>query len=331
MKYFIVSVMIAIVAMAVTVKADAKQRLGGAKSTGMQRESVQKDAGTAPRSNTANPSTPPSQASPASSAAGAVTMPAKPGMSRWLGPLAGLAAGGLLASMLMGHGFDGIKFMDIALIAMLAFGGFMLFRLFMRKRAEQNGRNSNSGGVNVIPYAPSPSMSAAASRTAFGALAMPDAIGDRLVAPEIGSRLVGNASMAEIESATANPRIPADFEIAPFERQAHSAFIRLQAANDEKDIADIRDFTTPEMYAELTLQIQERGNAAQITEVVTLVVQVLEVATESDRAIASVRYTGTIREEKSALPEAFDEVWHVVKNLLDAKSTWRLAGIQQLA
>jgi len=65
--------------------------------------------------------------------------------------------------------------------------------------------------------------------------------------------------------------------------------------------------------------------------VVTLVVQVLEVATESDRAIASVRYTGTIREEKSAPPEAFDEVWNVVKNLLDAKSTWRLAGIQQLA
>lgn len=328
MKSFIVSVIVVIVALAVTVEVDAKQRLGGGKSTGMQRESVQKDAGIAPKT---NPSTPPSQASPASSAAGVATVPAKPGMSRWLGPLAGLAAGGLLASMLMGHGFDGIKFMDIALIAMLAFSGFMLFRLFMRKRAEQNSGDGNSGGASVISYAPSPSMPPAASRPAFGIPALPDADGGRLVAPEIGSRLVGNASTAEIEFATANPRIPADFEIAPFERQAHSAFIRLQAANDAKDTADIRDFTTPEMYAELTLQIQERGNAAQITEVVTLVVQVLEVATENDRAIASVRYTGTIREEKSALPEAFDEVWHVVKNLLDSKSTWRLAGIQQLA
>lgn len=326
MKFFVVSVMIAIFAIALTVEVDAKQRLGGGKSTGMQRESVQKDAGTAPRSNTANPSTPPSQASPTNAAAGAASIPAKPGMSRWLGPLAGLAAGGLLASMLMGHGFDGIKLMDIVLIAMLAFGAFMLFRMFMRKRAEQN-----NGGASVMQYAPSPSLPAAPPRPAFGALAMPDASGGRLVAPEIGSRLAGNASIAEIESATANPRIPADFEIAPFERQAHAAFIRLQAANDAKDMADIRDFTTPEMYAELTLQIQERDNVAQLTEVVTLVVQVLEVVTENDRAIASVRYTGTIREEKSAPPEAFDEVWNVVKNLLDAKSTWRLAGIQQLA
>ena len=84
------------------------------------------------------------------------------------------------------------------------------------------------------------------------------------------------------------------------------------------------------MYAELSLQIQERGEAPQKTEIVSLNVNVLEVVTEGQRAIASVRYSGEIREAVGAPTEAFEEVWHVSKRLDDAKSTWLLAGIQQL-
>ncbi len=336
MKSIFVSLLIALFAVTLMTDADAKRRLGGGKSTGMQRESVQKDAGTAPKP------AQPAQATPATPAASPMAAPpAKPGLSRWLGPLAGLAAGGLLASLFMGGGFSGIKLMDILLFAGLAFGAFMLFRMFMQKKAAAdaagNGNGNGSqfsgnfggGGFNTPSPAPSPSLAFSPS---------PAANNGRIVAPVIGSGLAsGNATMAEIETVSANPRIPADFDVAPFERNAHASFIRLQAANDAKDLNDIRDFTTPEMYAELSLQIQERsasegvGVGQQRTEVVTIAVHVLEVTTENQRAVASVRYTGTIREEAGAPPEAFDEVWHVVKNLDDAKSTWRLAGIQQLA
>ena len=330
MKSIFVSLLIALFAVMLMGDADAKRRLGGGKSTGMQRESVQKDAGTTPKP------AQPAQAAP--SAPGASPMaapPAKPGLSRWLGPLAGLAAGGLLASLFMGGGFSGIKLMDILLFAGLAFGAFMLFRMFMQKKAADRALGNASGGqfsgnfgggaFNTPSSAPSPS--------AFSP--SPAANNGRIVAPVIGSGLAsGNATLAEVETASANPRIPADFDVAPFERNAHASFIRLQAANDAKDLNDIRDFTTPEMYAELSLQIQERsaidGAGQQRTEVVTVAVHVLEVTTENQRAVASVRYTGTIREEAGALPEAFDEVWHVVKNLDDSRSTWRLAGIQQL-
>jgi predicted lipid-binding transport protein (Tim44 family) len=179
-------------------------------------------------------------------------------------------------------------------------------------------------------YNPSQPAPAEAQRTAYAPA--PVQTNGRIVAPEIGSRLAdGNASISQIEAATKNPRIPADFDVAPFERQAEAAFIRLQAANDAKDLNDIRDFTSPEMFAEISLQLKERGDAVQRTEVVTLSVNVLEVVNENNRAIASVRYTGTIREDVGALPEAFDEVWHVAKNLNDADATWKLAGIQQLA
>jgi len=335
-KNILASMLIAVMTFAslgFSVDADAKKRFGGGQSSGMQRDSVKRDAGTPPK-----PSTPP-QAAPAGSAASAApaaaaAAPAASGMRKWLGPLAGLAVGGLLASMLMGHGFDGLKILDLLLMAGIAIAGFMLIRAFMRKRAMSAADNKGASSMQYAgagaAYNPAPSVPVESPRTAYAAPAQAQDNG-RIVAPEIGSRLAdGNASPAQIEAATLNPRIPADFDVAPFERQAEAAFIRLQAANDAKDLNDIRDFTSPEMFAEISLQLKDRGSAAQRTEVVALSVNLLEVVNENNRAIASVRYTGTIREDAGALPEAFDEVWHVAKSLNDASATWKLAGIQQL-
>ncbi len=339
MKTVIAGVLIVVMSFAslgFSPDADAKKRFGGGQSSGMQRDSVKRDAGTPPK-----PATPP-QASPAGAApaAGAIppVAPAASGMRKWLGPLAGLAAGGLLASMLMGHGFDGLKIFDMLLMAGIAFAAFMLIRAFLRKKAMTA---ADGGGPNSMQYAgagaaynPSQPTPREMPRDVFSSPkpAAPNTAGGRIVAPEIGSRIAdGNASAAQIEAATLNPRIPADFAVGPFERQAESSFIRLQAANDAKDLDDIRDFTSPEMFAEISMQFKERGEAVQRTEVTALSVNVLEVVTENNRAIASVRYSGTIREEVGALPEPFDEVWHVAKSLNDPQETWKLAGIQQLA
>ena len=305
MKNFLTVVILAFCASFLAIgEAEAQKRLGSGKSTGMQKNNIQKDAPKAPAQNTV---------APAGAAAPAAAAPS--GMSRWMGPLAGLAAGGLLASMFMGGGFSGLKMMDILLFAGLAFGAFMLFRMYMRKKAIENGHV----GAAPMQYSGPDSAPRAATATPFqsGGLASG--------APEIGSKLVtGGDSVPVVAS-----RIPADFDVPGFERQARFAFIRMQAANDARDVNDIRDFTTPEMYAELSLQIQERGNAPQKTEIVSLTVAVLEVATEGQRAVASVRYTGEIREEVGGPAEPFDEIWHVSKRLDDAKSTWLLAGIQQ--
>ena len=310
-NFFIALVLMLMTTVFAVGDADAKRRLGGGKSTGMQRDNVQKDVPKAPTQNNVAPAGAPAAAPAAAPASG---------MGKWLGPLAGLAAGGLLASMFMGGGFSGLKMMDILLFAALAFGAFMLFRMFMQKKALQSGSSSNApmqysgtlGNANPQPEAPM-------QRSALSG-----------GAPEIGSKLMTGASAATVAAVAAAPRVPADFDVPGFERQARFAFIRLQAANDSKDVNDIRDFTTPEMYAELSLQIQERGDAPQKTEIVSMNVNVLEVVNEGQRAIASVRYTGEIREEVGAPAEAFDEIWHVTKRLDDAKSTWLLAGIQQL-
>ena len=319
MKFLAASIVIALTS-AVLLMPDADARpLGGGKSIGMKRAVTPPPA--APAQSAVTPAKP---AATAATPVPATPAPAPSGMSKWLGPLAGLAAGGLLASMFMGGGFGGIKMFDILLFAGLAFGAFMIWRAMARRKGAETGAGANTlqyAGATDAPYAPASAAYPAPSATPG--------------TPEIGSRLAdGPASTAAIEAATAAPRIPADFEVEPFLRQGRVAFIRLQDANDRRDLNDIRDFTTPEMYAELAMQIQERGNVEQRTEIVAMDAKLLEVVTEGEgkarRMIASVRFTGQFRDGAQGPVEALDEVWQVTKQLEDPQSTWLLAGIQQV-
>ena len=124
--------------------------------------------------------------------------------------------------------------------------------------------------------------------------------------------------------------MPAGFDVAAFERIAKMIFIRMQAANDSADLNDLRAFTTPEMFAAIKLDLQDRGSKGQRTDVVRVDAEVLDVASEAERQIVSVRFHGLIREEENGVAEPFDEVWHLVKPA-DGSREWAIAGIQQTA
>ena len=121
--------------------------------------------------------------------------------------------------------------------------------------------------------------------------------------------------------------IPADFKVAPFLRNAKVSFIRLQAAHDA---GDINDYTTSEMLAEISMQINEHGLNQQKTEVMSIDADLLDVETTDDLAVASVRFNGQLRQGENGDPEDFDEIWHVQKDFKDADAVWLLAGIQQV-
>lgn len=258
----------------ITGTAEAK-RFGGGKSFGKQSQSYTQQ--TAPRTPAAAP---------------APTAPAPTG-NRWLGPLAGLAAGGLLASMFMGHGFEGIKGMDILLMLAVAAGIFFLFRSLRRI------------GNGAQPQA--------AAYSAYG--------------QTVAAPAMDNGSLAG-GSAMAGSR-PDWFDEVAFVRDAKTHFIRLQAAYDTADLNDIREYTTPEVFAEVSMQIQERGNATQKTEVTLLNADMLDIVTASDYITVSVRFHGLIREEANAPAEPFNEIWHIQKPANDRSAPWHIAGIQQ--
>lgn len=141
-----------------------------------------------------------------------------------------------------------------------------------------------------------------------------------------GGSMIGSAIGANLQP---QARIPADFDVAGFVRNAKVQFIRLQASNDAGNLDDIREFTSPEVFAEIQMDIRERNGAAQETRVLDLDAEVLEVAEEAHRYIVSVRFTGRVQEDGGA-PSSIDEIWHLTKPR-SGQGGWVLAGIQQNA
>jgi predicted lipid-binding transport protein (Tim44 family) len=275
--------------------AEAK-RLGGGSSSGMQRQSV-------------SPSAPPSAAKQAPTAAPAAAPAAQPKRS-WMGPLAGLAAGLGLAALASHFGF-GEGLANMMMIGLLVMAVVMVIGFFMRKKAAA----AQQAGAGGLQYA------GAGADYGRNAPSKPDFLPSGTAVPVMAA--------AAATAATNGNSIPADFDVEGFARNAKVNFIRLQAANDAGNLDDIREFTTPEMFAEIKMGMGERGAAKQETDVVQLNAEVLDVAEEASRYVVSVRFHGLIREEKAGPTEPFDEIWNMTKPT-DGSRGWTLAGIQQV-
>ncbi|MDB6002515.1 MAG: preprotein translocase subunit Tim44 [Rhizobacter sp.] len=306
--------------------ADAK-RFGGGGSSGMKRSVPTQSApmsnpgGAAP----AKPAAPANAAAPA--AAGTAAAAAAPKRS-WMGPIAGIAAGLGLAA-LMSHLGMGAAFGNFLTMLLLAVVAFVVIRFLMRKFAGGNAGNKfqmagAGAGSNM-----NTDLRADANASTFN---RSGPLADSAATPStgFGSPSFGSNVPAVVPAAGSSIALPADFDAAGFERIAKMIFIRMQAANDTGDVADLRQFTTPEMFASARVDLQERAALKQTTDVVQLNAQVLDVAQEDDRQIVSVRYHGLIREEENGVAAPFDEVWHLVKPE-DGSREWAIAGVQQLA
>ena len=278
----------------VTVDAEAK-RLGGGKSSGMQRQTTTQKA----------PDATPAQ-SPAGAAAAA---PAAAPKRSWMGPLAGLAAGLGLAALASHFGF-GDELASMMMIGLAVMAVMVVIGIIMRKRAA--ARQPLANGTAGMQYA-----GAQAGEGGAGQVSKPYDVA--MPGSSIGSAIGSNLNQ---------PTIPADFDVPGFVRNAKVQFIRLQAANDAGNLDDIRQFTTPEMFAEIQMDIAEHVAAEQQTEVVSVEADVIEVLQEPTRYVVSVRFSGLIREGKGAQAAPFDEMWHLVKSRAGTQG-WLLSGIQQ--
>ena len=301
MKSFFLALVLALVAIGSLAPTDADaRRLGGGGGAGMQRSlPARPDAARPTAPPTASPSVPPTTAA----------TPAAAPKRSWLGPIAGLAAGLGLAA-LMSHLGLGAQFGSILLLVIIGLLAIVAIRFVLRRMSPAPAYGGASGaplerGAYAGPTGAT-ATDAFAARSAF--------------APAASAAPAGPAPTA----------LPAGFDTAAFERIAKTLFIRLQAANDAGDLNDLRAFTTPELFAAIRLDLQDRGTKAQRTDVVKIDAEVLDVATENGQQVVSVRFHGLIREDVDAAAEPFDEVWHVVRPV-DGSRNWAIAGIQQMA
>ena len=318
MKKFLASMLIAVTALSMVADAFARP-VGGGRSFGRQSQSVSRMRAPAPAP---SPYQQPSYQRPAPAPMAPAPIPQRR-PSMWKGVLGGALLGLGLGALFSHLGIGGAMasgLSSILMILLLVFAVMFIVRMFRRKNTPAT---STFSGFNQDPVP--------ASAT-----------------PEIGSGLNGawqpNASPTNYQGGYSQPGagvslnkggghqqwgVPEGFDTEAFLRHAKASFIRMQAAWDRGDVADLREFTAPEVLAELQLQIQERGGSQDYTEVVSIEAQLLGIETTDRDYLASVQFDGMIRNAPGAAAEPYVEVWNLSKPLA-GNGGWVLAGIQQI-
>jgi predicted lipid-binding transport protein (Tim44 family) len=292
----------------VSVSFDAEaRRLGGGSSFGRQSTNViqQRQATKAPSSTTTTPSST-STASTAGAAGAATTAAARTGMSRWLGPIAGIAAGLGIAALLSSLGLSGafLELMStLVLVGLVVFAIMFLVRRLRGASAQpamqQAGGMQRQGSQQPAVQPVRPAQASAQAPVAASAPALP---------------------------ADQSWFIPGDFDTAGFLANAKSRFIEIQAIWDSGNLDTLGDYMTDDLIAEIKPQLMDRKEPSH-TEVVLLNAELLGIEAVAGGHLASVRYSGMLREEKDAEAFRFEEVWNLYKA---DDAGWLLAGIQQI-
>lgn len=327
-----------------STEAEAR-RLAGGSSVGKQSGNVmRRDAPAQPPASTpaaspssaqnapaaaGSPATPANAAAPAASkpAAGSTASPARrTGMALLGGLAAGLGLAWLASSLGLGPAFG--QFLLIALVVLLA---FVVVRWLLRPRAPATApRNSyafqgaGGSGVATIPSAYFPENvgnDASARPWEQGASTTAAGAAQGVV---IGSALNGKPG---------DWSVPAGFDVESFLKVAKSNFIHLQAAWDKADMVTLRSMMTDEMLAEISAQLAERERLSSgepnLTEVQMLQAQLLGIEDLGGEYMASVEFSGMVREDRHSSPSPFREVWNMTKPR-DGSRGWLVAGVQAL-
>jgi len=305
LKHLPVLVLALFAATAFVASDDAQaKRLGSGRSLGTQRQVTPPPAPAAPSAS-------PSAVAPAPAMQGRPAAPPATG-SRWLGPLAGLAAGIGLAALFSHLGLsEGLG--TILLLVLLVGGAFFLLRLILARRAGTPAPMQYAGS-GAAPGSFPPMAPVMRSSTPAATNLEP---------------VFGGAPTPVAGPATPTGNYPPGFDPDPLAEQAKVQFRRLQAAYDSGDTTTLASVMRPEMFAEIAKEIGQRGRHTP-TEIDALDATVLEVVTEGDQHWASVHFTGQVREDGMVLPSRLDEIWNLAKPV-DGSTGWLLAGIQQTA
>jgi predicted lipid-binding transport protein (Tim44 family) len=328
MKKIIASMVLAVTALSMIAEAAARP-LGGGRSIGRQSQSVRQMRAPAPAPVPQQAPRPAAQPAPAPAA----PMP-QPRPSMWKGILGGALLGlglGALFSHLGIGGAMGSILSSILMLALLALAVMFIVRMLRRKDTPANS-SLPSGFSKPVAAGATPEIGSGMSsgyqpKAYQGESARPSAY-----EPEVAPAHQPTSSVSLDKAAAPHTPwgVPAGFDTEAFLRHAKSSFIRLQAAWDKGDVNDLREFTSPEVFGELKMQIQERGGNPDFTDVVSIDAQLLGIETTENDYLASVQFNGMMRNAPNAPAEPFAEVWNMVKPL-SGNAGWVLAGIQQLS
>lgn len=320
----ILTVLLAAVMTLSSLQAEAARRLGGGRSVGQQSSNVvQREAARPAVAPTTAPA-PAQQAAPNAAPRPAPAAPAPVAARKpWGAMLGGLAAGLGLAWLAHSLGM-GEAFGNVLMVMLFAFLAMALIGWFMRSRRAGAGQQAGyaySGAASLPQYNP--------EKVGNDASARPWEQSDtRFDASPAQGSMIGSALQG-----SQNWGVPSGFDVQGFVDAAKRNFVTLQDAWDRADYATLHAMMTDTMLTEIQNQIKERDaqfpGQPNKTEVVMLDAQLLGIEELDEGYMASVEFNGMIREEPSAGPSPFREVWNMTKSK-DGRSGWLVAGVQAL-
>ncbi|HEU0229737.1 MAG TPA: TIM44-like domain-containing protein [Burkholderiaceae bacterium] len=285
------------------------RRMGGGGSFGRQSLNVTKQR---------QAITPPAAKSPAAAAQNS-TAGARGGASRWLGPLAGIAAGLGIAALLSHLGLSGAFLETISSMVLiglvLAAVIFLVRRLLAGARAPASAAAGDAAPGGALRSAwnsgGSPQRPAGAASSSHAPAAMSPSFAASSVPVDGDSNWV----------------IPHDFDSVAFLAQAKKQFAAIQTLWDSGEVNQLAGYLTDDLMAEIAPQVAA-NQGAKPTEIVLLNAELLGVESVEGGHLASVRYSGMLREDGHTEAFRFQEVWNLYKSAADG---WLLAGIQQIS
>lgn len=289
MKRLFSLVALLMVSVAITPVAEAK-KFGGSKSFGKSYKTAP-----APKQQTQNTNTVGKDQTTAAKSS------SKKGLMG--GILGGLLAGGLLAAF-FGGAFEGIQFMDILIIGLVA---FLIFKLMRGVLAAKQG-----------------SMNQHRQQPAFGGSApkfeQPNV--HNFEQPQGAQGGFGFGTQTDVPH-----NYPPGFDQAAFINGSREHYRTLQGAWNHNQLDTIEEYVSPSLFEDLKAE-RAKLDGEQHTDVMYVDAEIVRADYDASKAQLSLQFSGRYRDSVEGVEENIEDIWHLERDLTTPNAPWLIVGIQ---
>ncbi|MDW6003558.1 Tim44 domain-containing protein [Vibrio mangrovi] len=286
MKRFLSLITLLLVSVAVVPVADAK-KFGGGRSFGSTFKTAPAPKQQYSNTNTLN---------------GKAAQTQNTGRRGLLGGLmGGLLAGGLLAAF-FGGAFEGIQFMDILIIGLVAY--FIIRMLRGVLAAKQGSMNQQ--------------------QPAFGSTTHRQSHVHNFEQPEnpVGGSGFGTGAASDVPH-----RYPPEFDRTAFIDGAREHYRILQGAWNHNELETIREYVSASLFEDLKAE-REKLTGEQHTDVMYVDAEFVRADYDANRAQLSLQFSGRYRDPVEGIEEEITDIWHLERDLTVPGAPWLIVGIQ---
>ncbi|AVH26594.1 Tim44 domain-containing protein [Vibrio diabolicus] len=221
------------------------------------------------------------------------------------GLLGGLLAGGLLAAF-FGGAFEGIQFMDILIIGLIAFVIFKLMRGML---------GAKQGSMNQHRQQP-----------AFGGNA------SKFEQPNMQNfeqqPNTNNGGFGGFGAQTDVPHnYPPGFDQAAFINGSREHYRILQGAWNHNQLETIEEYVSPSLFEDLKAE-RAKLDGEQHTDVMYVDAEIVRADYDANKAQLSLQFSGRYRDTVEGVEEEIEDIWHLERDLTVPNAPWLIVGIQ---